>query len=129
MFDIGLSELIVIMIIALLVIGPKRLPEVARALGKGLAEFRRALDNVKDELNVGEINSDVHKMRDSLLYGKDSEEEKKAADPSSDQGAECKSEGTHSDQVSNKDTSCPEPKSNSTSAMTKNQENPSQTNG
>ena len=42
MFGIGMTELVVIFVIALLVLGPKRLPELARSLGKGLAEFRRA---------------------------------------------------------------------------------------
>jgi len=50
MFGIGMPELMVIMVVALIVLGPKRLPEVARALGKGLAEFRRATSEVNEEL-------------------------------------------------------------------------------
>jgi Tat protein translocase TatB subunit len=41
-FGIGTGELLLILIVALLVLGPKRLPEIARSLGKGMAEFRRA---------------------------------------------------------------------------------------
>jgi Tat protein translocase TatB subunit len=41
MFGIGLPELVVILVVALVVLGPKRLPEVARTLGKAVAEFRR----------------------------------------------------------------------------------------
>lgn len=50
MFGIGMPELMVIMVVALVVLGPKRLPEIARALGKGLAEFRRATADVNEEL-------------------------------------------------------------------------------
>ncbi len=50
MFGIGMPELILILGLALIVLGPKKLPEIARALGKGLAEFRRATDELKDEL-------------------------------------------------------------------------------
>jgi Tat protein translocase TatB subunit len=50
MFGIGAPELLVILVVALIVLGPKRLPEVAKALGKGLAEFRRATSDLTDEL-------------------------------------------------------------------------------
>jgi sec-independent protein translocase protein TatB len=55
MFGIGPSELLVILVVALLVLGPKRLPELARALGKGLAEFRRATADVTSELDNARI--------------------------------------------------------------------------
>ena len=49
MFGIGMTELMVILVIGLLVIGPKKLPELARSLGKGLAEFRRASTEMRRE--------------------------------------------------------------------------------
>jgi Tat protein translocase TatB subunit len=50
MFGIGVPELLVILVVALIVLGPKRLPEVAKTLGKGLAEFRKATADLTDEL-------------------------------------------------------------------------------
>jgi len=49
MFGIGMTELMVILVIGLLVIGPKKLPELARSLGRGLAEFRRASTDMRRE--------------------------------------------------------------------------------
>ena len=50
MFDLGTQELIVIFIVAFLVFGPKKLPELGRTLGKGLRELKSAMRGVKESL-------------------------------------------------------------------------------
>lgn len=47
MFGIGFPELLLIMAIALIVLGPKRLPDLAKALGRGFSEFKKATDELK----------------------------------------------------------------------------------
>jgi Tat protein translocase TatB subunit len=51
MFNIGAPELLLIFIIALIVLGPKKLPDLARTLGKVVGEFRKATDELKANLN------------------------------------------------------------------------------
>ncbi len=58
MFGIGMPELVVIMVVALIVLGPKRLPEAAKGLGRALREFRHATSNLTEELNDAQIMLD-----------------------------------------------------------------------
>jgi len=51
MFGIGGSELLVIFIIALVVVGPDKLPEIARAIGKVFGELQKATDDLKREMD------------------------------------------------------------------------------
>ena len=52
MFGIGTTELMIILVIALIVIGPQKLPEIARTLGKGFAEFKRMSNDVKRTVDL-----------------------------------------------------------------------------
>ena len=50
MFGIGMTELLVILVVALIVFGPTRLPELARSLGRAMGEFRRASTDLRETL-------------------------------------------------------------------------------
>ena len=64
MFGIGFPELLLILALALIVIGPKRLPDIARALGRGFTEFKRATDELKSSFNEEIRQADI---RDQVL--------------------------------------------------------------
>ena len=59
MFGIGTWELILILVLALIVLGPTKLPEVARLVGSNLAKLRQVADEVKREINLDQIKSEL----------------------------------------------------------------------
>jgi TatA/E family protein of Tat protein translocase len=66
MFGIGMPELLLILAIALIIIGPKKLPDLAKSLGRTLREFKKATNEFKDTLQIDEDLSDVKKAFDDL---------------------------------------------------------------
>lgn len=82
MLDLGFQELIVIFIVALLVFGPKKLPELARALGRGIGELKSAIHGVKDfientEVEAERIEKDIKDVSEGLSEPAPVVEEKK----------------------------------------------------
>ena len=66
MFDIGFSEMMVIAVLALIVIGPERLPRVARTLGHLAGRLQRYVADVKADINREVELDELRKMRDSM---------------------------------------------------------------
>jgi Tat protein translocase TatB subunit len=52
MFGLGMPEILLILAIALIVIGPQKLPEVAKMLGKAMGEFKRSAQDLKDSIDI-----------------------------------------------------------------------------
>jgi sec-independent protein translocase protein TatB len=74
MFGIGLPEMIVILAVALIVVGPDKLPDLARSLAKGVFELKKTLNQVKaslaeEENLLGSVKSDLHKTANDLKNG------------------------------------------------------------
>jgi Tat protein translocase TatB subunit len=65
-FGIGFPELLVILALALVVIGPRRLPDIAKALGRALGEFKRATDEFKQTLNE---ETRATEIREQIMKG------------------------------------------------------------
>jgi sec-independent protein translocase protein TatA len=89
--SIGMPELILIFVVALLVFGPKKLPELGKSLGRGLAEFKRASEDLKktieDEIEHGkqetdEVKQQVSEVRNTVASLATPPEAPRPAEPS-----------------------------------------------
>lgn len=89
MFGIGMPELLVILVIAIIFIGPSKLPDVARALGRGMREFRRASDELKQAIDL-EASSGAR----PLESGAEPEVVEAEPEPQSETGPESPSDGS-----------------------------------
>ena len=61
-------EIFIVLVVVLLLFGSKKIPEMARGLGKGMHEFRKATDEIKREINEGskDIQKDINEIQDNL---------------------------------------------------------------
>jgi Tat protein translocase TatB subunit len=66
MFGIGMPELLLLLAIALIVVGPKKLPELAKALGRGIAEFKKATNELKESLDTSTDFSELKQSFDDI---------------------------------------------------------------
>lgn len=71
MFGMGVPEILLILAIALIVIGPKKLPDLAKALGRALGEFKRATNELKASIDLDPGLKEVKRAFDDLNDGTD----------------------------------------------------------
>jgi len=69
MFGIGMPEMILILAIALIVIGPRKLPDLAKSLGRAFAEFKRATSELKESLEIDDELKEVKSTFDDMGKG------------------------------------------------------------
>ena len=75
-FDISTSELLVILIVVFLIFGPKKLPEMARKVGRVLNELRKATDEIKNEIKkeTTDIKNTINAVNDEKPESKDNKQ-------------------------------------------------------
>jgi sec-independent protein translocase protein TatA len=66
--SVGGSEILFILLAVLLLFGSKRIPEVARMMGKGMSEFRKATNEIRKEINEGtkEVTKDINEIKKDM---------------------------------------------------------------
>jgi sec-independent protein translocase protein TatA len=64
--NIGPTEIIIVLAIALLVFGPGKLPQMGKTLGRGIREFKNAAETAKEELGLGEVIDDVNQVKNDI---------------------------------------------------------------
>lgn len=76
MFNIGMPELILILIVALVIFGPKRLPEIGRQLGRAVQQFKKAGMDLKDALDQEPPEEIKEEVRKKLGYSEKEDDQR-----------------------------------------------------
>jgi len=97
MFGIGFQEMLIILVVALIFFGPKRLPDLAKSLGKGIAEFKKASEEVRkgieDAVKEESVAESTKPPEDLSSYGKAPGSDPAPSGPSPPTGAPATAEG------------------------------------
>jgi len=87
MFGIGTTELMVILILALIILGPKKLPELAKSLGRSMSELRRVTDELREtvEEEMEPLREELERIKDPTRQASIDEEPKRPQPEKKDQ--------------------------------------------
>jgi TatA/E family protein of Tat protein translocase len=105
MFGMGMPEILLILAIALIVIGPKKLPDLAKSVGKAFGEFKRATQDFKQAIDVKDDLSSVKRTFDDIDLNKIAGSTSEAAGDSSADGTAAAQ--THTEDAGNRETAPP----------------------
>ncbi len=101
MFGMGMPEILLILAIALIVIGPKKLPDIAKALGRAMGEFKKATNDLKSSINIDDPIDITH---DSTIRNNSTDTYERSYIKSLDEKTSSEDEGdAESDQDSTKE--------------------------
>ena len=96
MFGLGMPEILLILAIALIVIGPKRLPDLAKTLGRAMGEFKRATTDFKNSIDldtgIDDVRSSSENVRRNIKEANETGKKDNTPDPESDESFEEESE-------------------------------------
>lgn len=102
MFGIGMPEMLLILAIALIVIGPKKLPDLAKSLGKALGEFKKATNELKDSIQIDselkEVKTTFDEINKDLKDSRPAPPNATEQDSTDDAGAEKTPGGNNTEQ-------------------------------
>jgi Tat protein translocase TatB subunit len=99
MFGIGMPELLVILGLALIILGPKKLPEIARGLGRAMREFRRATNDIREQFDeeTKELKDVTETIKEEVSFEEEGEFDLEEMDePKAESGQESTEEVTPS---------------------------------
>jgi len=80
MFGIGTTELLVIFFLALILLGPKKIPQIAKSLGKAMGELRKVTEEVKESVKEEvDLSEDLRKLKDPRFWTEEEDKDKGAS--------------------------------------------------
>src|SRR3990172_7641856 len=91
MFGLGMGEIVIILVLALILLGPQKLPDAAKKLGKGLREFRKATEDLKSQFET-ELYADPKPTKPTLVEPASAQADRPPGVPAGGVPAEAKGE-------------------------------------